>query len=42
VPKDKFTYHLLQKYSFYLTEHHAMKEYWGSVGIAPRILWSRN
>jgi hypothetical protein len=24
-----------------LTEHHAMKAYWGSEGIAPRILWSR-
>jgi len=23
---------------FSLTEHHAMKSYWGSGGIAPRIL----
>jgi hypothetical protein len=23
---------------FYLTEHHGMKAYWGSEGIAPRIL----
>jgi hypothetical protein len=23
---------------FFLTEHHAMKAYWGSGGIAPRIL----
>jgi hypothetical protein len=22
----------------FLTEHHAMKAYWGSIGIAPRIL----
>jgi hypothetical protein len=23
---------------FFLTKHHAMKAYWGSGGIAPRIL----
>jgi hypothetical protein len=23
---------------FFLTEHHAVRAYWGSVGIAPRIL----
>jgi hypothetical protein len=26
----------------FLTEHHAMKAYWGNGGIAPRILWSRH
>jgi hypothetical protein len=25
-----------------LTEHHAMKAYWGSGGIAPFILWPRH
>jgi hypothetical protein len=25
-----------------LTKHHAMKAYWGSAGIAPRILWTRH
>jgi hypothetical protein len=25
----------------FLTEHHAMKAYWGSECIAPRILWPR-
>jgi len=24
---------------FFLTDHHAMKAYWGSGGIAPLILW---
>jgi hypothetical protein len=24
------------------TEHHAMKAYWESGGIAPRIIWSRH
>jgi len=27
---------------FFLTEHHAMKAYWGSGGIAWRILWPRH
>jgi hypothetical protein len=27
---------------FSLTEHHAMKSYWGSGGIAPLILWPRH
>jgi len=27
---------------FFLTEHHAMKAYWGSGGIAPRIIWPRH
>jgi hypothetical protein len=26
----------------FLTEHHAMKAYWGSGGIAPLILWPRH
>jgi len=26
------------KFSLCLTKHHAMKAYWGSGGIAPRIL----
>jgi hypothetical protein len=26
----------------FLTEHHAMKTYWGSGGIAPRILWPQH
>jgi hypothetical protein len=26
----------------FFTEHHAMKTYWGSGGIAPRILWPRH
>jgi len=25
-----------------LTEHHAMKEYWGSGGTAPCILWPQH
>jgi hypothetical protein len=25
-----------------LTEHHAMKAYWGSGGIAPRIIWPQH
>jgi hypothetical protein len=25
-------------YLWFLTEHHAMKAYWGSGGIAPRII----
>jgi len=28
--------------SLYLTKHHAMKIYWASRGIAPRILWLCN
>jgi hypothetical protein len=28
--------------SFVETEHHAMKAYWVSGGIAPRILWLRH
>jgi hypothetical protein len=30
------------KLSLCLTKHHAMKTYWGSGGIAPRILWPRH
>jgi hypothetical protein len=30
------------KLSLYLTKHHAMKEYWGSRGIAPLILRPRH
>jgi hypothetical protein len=26
----------------FLTEHHAIKTYWGSIVIAPRILWTRH
>jgi hypothetical protein len=26
----------------FVTKHHAMKAYWGSGGIAPRILWPRH
>jgi len=29
------------KLSLCLNKHHAMKAYWGSKGIAPRILWPR-
>jgi len=29
------------KLSLCLTKHHAMKTYWGSVDIAPCILWLR-
>jgi hypothetical protein len=29
------------KLSLYLTKHHAMKTYWRSADIAPRILWPR-
>jgi len=25
--------------AFFLTEHHAMKAYWGSGGITPFLLW---
>jgi hypothetical protein len=30
------------KSSLCLTEHHAMKTYWGSGGVASRILWPRH
>jgi hypothetical protein len=30
------------KLSLCSTKHHAMKVYWGSGGIAPRILWPRH
>jgi hypothetical protein len=30
------------KLSLCLIKHHAMKAYWGSGGIAPRILWLRH
>jgi hypothetical protein len=30
------------KFSLCLTKHHAMKAYWGSGDIAPRILWPRH
>jgi hypothetical protein len=30
------------KLSLCLTKHHAMTAYWGSEGIAPRMLWPRH
>jgi hypothetical protein len=33
-------YHFLPlSLCFFLTQHHAMKAYWGSEGVAPLILW---
>jgi hypothetical protein len=42
LPHCYFKVKVKVKLSLCLTKHHAMKAQWGSVGIAPLILWPRN